>query len=229
MRKTSTHTSRVFPVAMVSMATIAVFLILLGLSVRGLPSVRFDDGNVVLIDATMQLQGSQLQLSAKADIRLPTTLQAGLDNGVPLTFVLHLKLLKPAKFWFDASLHDFEKRYRLTYYELTRHYRVEQLDSDQSRNYRSLSSALAGLGNMSELMFDLPETVLEAAPQSSAENALAATQAKSQSASNSVANETDVEASLILSLDTSALPLPLQPLMKLNRDLSSEEYRWPVL
>lgn len=150
----------------------------------------------------------QAHLQAAARIRLPATVQAGLDSGVPLTFVLRLKLLRLGHWWQGRTLLDIERHYTLTYYELTRHYRVSALDTDINRNYRSLTSALEGLGKLQQINIELDQQQMQQLTHLSDDNALMG--------------------SLEMRLLTSALPLPLQPIIRSSWTLASEEYRWPV-
>lgn len=151
---------------------------------------------------------NQAHLQAAARIRLPATVQAGLDSGVPLTFVLRLKLLRVGHWWPDKTLLDIERHYTLTYYELTRHYRVSALGTDFNRNYRSLTSALIGLGKLQQIDIDIDQQKSQQLFYVSADNALMG--------------------SLQMRLLKSALPLPLQPIIRSSWTLASEEYRWPV-
>lgn len=163
-------------------------------------------GTIALSDVSLQKADGQLLLDASVQFTLPATMQAGLDNGVPLTFVLELKLLEPRRFWLDRTFLQFQKRYSLTYYELTRHYRVHAVDSNVSRNYRSLSSALTGFGDFQAVEFALNKQQWQ-----------------------QLGHESDVTAFLQLRLDTAALPLPLQPLIRSGWSLASEEYRWQAI
>ena len=166
------------------------------------------DAGIQLSNVTLDTQNSRLHLQADARVRLPPTVQAGLDSGVPLTFVLRLKLLQPQRLWFDTTVMDIARHYTLTYYELTRHYRVSELESDISRNFRSLSSALAGLGDMAAITVNLEPEQRQVLFEAKSEDAL--------------------QGSLVMRLSKSALPLPLQPIIRSSWTLVSEEYRWPL-
>lgn len=163
------------------------------------------EGSIVWSQVSMQRTDNQLQLDAVADVTLPANMRAGLDNGLPLTFIMDLRLLRPRQWWLHKTVVHFQQRYTLTYYELTRHYRVYSVDSDTSRNFRSLSSALNGLGEFNEVDFILEDEQQQAII------------------------EPGLVGSMQLRLDTTALPLPLQPLLRSSWNLASEEYLWPVI
>lgn len=161
-------------------------------------------GLISLSDIQMVQEGDELHLQTNAQVKLSSTIQAGLDSGVSLTFVLSLRVLKPRSFLPDKTVLDLKRRYKLTYYELTRHYRVHAVEVDVSRNFRSLSSALTGLGQLGRITFALDEQQLQKI------------------------DHDGLVGSLNMSLSKSALPLPLQPIIRSSWTLVSEEYQWPV-
>ena len=162
------------------------------------------EGSIELSDLTLDLGSTHLNLDISARVRLSPTVEDGLDSGVPLTFLLDLKILQPRRFWLDKSVLAFQRQYTLTYYDLTRHYRVSALEDDASRNFRSLSSALEGLGEMVHMSVDLE----------------AAQAARLQ--------RDGLRASVIMQLSRSALPLPLQPIIRSSWTLVSREYQWSI-
>lgn len=163
------------------------------------------EGQVEVDIRQLEFKEDRINLDARARVTLPATVEAGLNNGVPLTFVLDLQIIKPRRLWLDSTLFSLERHLRLTYYELTRHYRVEVQETQTSRNFRSLSSALAGLGELVSF-----EVALEDAQAMQLQ-------------------PPGLVASLSLRLSRSALPLPLQPIIRSSWTLASQEYRWPLI
>lgn len=181
-------------------------MVLLSAAFYGLnwPQLSSEQAATSIELSSMQLTQIEtaLQLQADARLQLPRSVQAGLDSGVPLTFELDLKVVKPQRWWPDRTLLAHKVYYKLTYYELTRHYRVDALDQDTSRNYRSLSSALSGLGRLGRINIELDQDQQQ------------------------IMSQAGLEAVLAMRLLKSALPLPLQPIFRSSWSLSSEEYRW---
>jgi hypothetical protein len=142
----------------------------------------------------------------RASIDLPSAIRAGLESGVPLQFIVALTVHEPVRYWRDKVLLQANYPMRLVYYELTRHYRVQTVDENRSVNKRSLLAALDELGRLQQV--DVTKHVIDSKtllkPSSSA------------------------VASVSITLDSSALPLPLQPLFSSNWRLASEEYVWPL-
>ena len=151
------------------------------------------------------------RLDARADIELPRAIRAGLDSGVPLEFVLEVRLAESRPFRPDPVLLDVTRRYGLVYYELTRHYRVRSLDDGTGRNYRSLGTALDGLGRFRGVALGEPGT---SAPDASVEP--------------DSASAPPLRARLSLRLDGRALPLPLQSPFGSAWRLASEPRVWTL-
>ena len=147
----------------------------------------------------------RLALDARAEIQLPTAVRAGLDSGVPLEFVVALEVREPRRWWWDPRRASARWRYRLEYYELTRHYRLGSEDAGTGGNYRSLLRALEALGTLRGL------TVAEADP----EGVL-------------VELRPGDAATLEMRLDTGALPPPLRPLASSSWRVRSEPLAWRV-
>jgi len=166
-------------------------------------------GNIVVESARIRTEAHSWLLDAHAAIELTPAMQAGLDSGVPLTFIVEFELREPRAFWTDVPLLGFKRRYRLIYYDLTRHYRVQALNRGASRNYRSLMSALDGLGSLTALPIGRP-TIM-------------ALQAK-----QSIQTGPALQARLSIRFDSKALPLPLQPFFGSPWQLEDADYEWVV-
>jgi len=183
-------------VLLLPMLGLLVFLLLVGITARERSGVHRESGNITLANINLVRNG----------------IEAGLDSGVPLIFVLTLRLFEPVDYWFDRQLKTIERRFSLTYYELTRHYRVQTLESDASQNYRSLSAALRGLGKVDRLPM-----LVESADDSSSRSDL-----------SFEFDQGGVVAGLEMKLDSRSLPLPLQSPVISSWRLSSKEVQWSV-
>jgi len=199
-------------VLLLPMLGLLVFLLLVGITARERSGVHRESGNITLANINLVRNGREIFLDATAKINLPVTIEAGLDSGVPLIFVLTLRLFEPVDYWFDRQLKTIERRFSLTYYELTRHYRVQTLESDASQNYRSLSAALRGLGKVDRLPM-----LVESADDSSSRSDL-----------SFEFDQGGVVAGLEMKLDSRSLPLPLQSPVIASWRLSSKEVQWSV-
>ena len=182
-----------------------VFLLLVVLSAHGPGGRAGATGDITLSNVVLRAEAKNWYLNADADIDLPPTVRAGLDNGVPLQFIIAIKLKAPRRYWLDKTVATFERRYQLTFYELTRHYRVESMADGSRKNYRSLLSALDGLGTLRKELVGV-----------------------NKSERLNVDDKQSLVGSMRVKLDSRALPLPLQPLLASSWRLASEAYVWPV-
>ena len=162
-----------------------------------------EEGAIVVREASLRRQAASWLLDLHADIELSPEIRAGLDSGVSLEFVLELELKEPRLFLPDATRLEAVRRYELTFYELTQHYRVRSVDDGDGRNYRSLLAALDGLGTLRgvELSGSADAPVSRPMPDT-------------------------LEAELVLRLDQGALPLPLRSIVGAAWRLDSGRHLW---
>lgn len=161
------------------------------------------EGSVVVQAASLQTDDASWALDARIDIELSPAIRAGLDSGVPLEFVLSLKVRERRAFRPDPTVLDLRRRYELVYYDLTRHYRVRSLADGTGRNYRSLPTALRGLGDLVGVPLGSVDGLVGGSGKA-------------------------MRARLELTLDERALPLPLRSAGGASWKLPSERYEWTV-
>lgn len=166
---------------------------------------------IVVREAALRRTPSAWRLDARVDFELPPEVRTGLDSGVPLEFVLELTLREPRRLRPDRVLLDIERRYGLVYYELTRHYRVRSLDDGTARNYRSLTTALEGLGTLAGVSLGSLDVSAPGGP-AERDGALAP----------------PLAARLAVRLDHRALPLPLQSPFDATWRLASSPLIWTL-
>lgn len=87
-------------------------------------------------------------LDATARLRLNGNLSSALDNGVALTFVWDIHIMRPDGWWFDNTVATLTQRYRLRYQPLSLRYKVEDLNTGLSLSYFSLQQALERIGRL---------------------------------------------------------------------------------
>jgi len=160
-----------------------------------------NQGRIAIKSASLRDSTNGWQLVASADIQLSPEMRQGLNSGVPLQFIVDLRIKRTRNFWLDDTLLEYQHRYSLIYYELTRHYRLQSLDSGESGNYRSLTAALEQLSELQGLIAPKPVKMN---------------------------NNARLYGQLSLRLDDKALPLPLQPLLSSDWKLASEDFAWPL-
>ena len=99
-------------------------------------------------NASTYLDGGMYYLDAVASVEIGAEPEEALLNGVDLHFLVEIVVERTRRFWIDTPVVERRLRYKLYFYELTRHYRVENLQTGESVNYRSLTAALRYLGQI---------------------------------------------------------------------------------
>lgn len=172
---------------------LAVGLILLA-TTGNCASMRFESAGTYVKDNTYYLDSF-------ARLELGDAPVKALANGVGLYFLVEIAVHKNRRWWIDTPVIERRLRYKLYYYDLTRHYRVENVQTGKSSNYRSLAAALRKLGSLNQFAL-MPV--------------------------NKVDIKDSYTASIRVELDRTRLPGPLmaQALVSKDWQLESEVFRW---
>ena len=86
------------------------------------------------------------QFNADVEIALNPMLERALEKGIVLYFVTELNLLSPRWYWLDEKVARSKQREALSYYALTRQYRLSR--GSLSQNFSTLKEALQVLGRL---------------------------------------------------------------------------------
>ncbi len=145
---------------------------------------------VYLLDAEITFEFSEESLEA-------------LENGVPLTIILEMQLLRQRQLIWDEAVATRQTRYQLEVHALSGRYVLKNLQTGLTRSFRTLEEAMEVLGTINNLpVFG-----------------------------SSVLNpEEAYTLRLRARLDIEALPSPLRPLAYLSGPwrLNSDWYAWPI-
>ena len=151
--------------------------------------------------AELEAHTEGYRLNADFDISLTHTLEDALNKGVALYFVTEFELARPRWYWFDQKVVDLRQQFKLSYYALTRQYRLSV--GTLFQNYETLEEAV---NVMSQL-----------------HNRLVAEK-------DALNKNQKYSAALRMKLDISQLPKPFQVNALASKDwtLSSDWHRWEV-
>ncbi len=146
----------------------------------------------------------QYTLDVNTSLRLRDRPIEALNRGVSLYFDLNISVIRQRNWWPDSTERSITKRYRLFYFDLTRHYRVTEISSGESHSFLTLEEAIEQLGNIRGLPL-IPVA--------------------------SVSNPVRYRVNMYMALDISELPAPLQLQAYTTRRwlLRSEETEWPLV
>ena len=158
--------------------------------------LRFESAGTYLVD-------DMYYLDCFALIELADAPAKALVNGVELNFVVELAVHRNRRWWLDTPVFERRIRYRLFYYDLTRHFRVVEVRTGNTTNYRSLDQALRHLGSLSRYPL-LP--------------------------ANRIKSHKRYTASVRIGLDRTRLPGPLmaQALVSRAWQMESEVFKWSL-
>jgi hypothetical protein len=157
--------------------------------------------NIRIKSVALDASDEGYQFNADVEITLNPMLERSLEKGIVLYFVSELNLLDPRWYWLDEKVARSKQREALSYYALTRQYRLSR--GSLSQNFSTLKEALQVLGRLRN------RPIVE----------------------NSELNQdTEYIAELRVWLDLSRLPKPFQveALSSKEWNLSSDTLEWSV-
>ena len=162
-------------------------------------TVRAED--IRIKSAALDAVDEGYQFNADFEIALNPMLERALEKGIVLYFVTELNLLSPRWYWLDEKVDRSKQREALSYYALTRQYRLSR--GSLSQNFSTLKEALQVLGRLRN---------------------------RPIVANSELTQDTEYIAELRVWLDLSRLPKPFQVEALSSREwnLSSDTLQWNV-
>jgi len=159
--------------------------------------------SVAVKNAEIMLQGDSYVLSADIDYQLSARAKEALQNGVPLFWVVQIKLQQHRDYFWNKTLVNRNLRYRIQYHALLNMYRVRNETSGEMYNFSTLSAALGLMSAVRDLRM-IDKAGIVPGKRYSAE--------------------------MQVKLDRDSLPLPLRPIAYTNPQwyLSSDWYVWSL-
>ncbi len=142
-------------------------------------------------------------LDVDTNVRIRNRPKIALQNGVSLYFTMNISVIRQKNWWPDSTVSFITRRYRLFYFDLTRHYRVTELSTGTSHSFRTLDEAIDELGKIRGLPIITTDRV---------------------------SRPSRYRVNITMSMDISELPAPLQLQAYTTRRwlLRSEETEWPL-
>ncbi len=167
-----------------------------------MPAAHADD-SVSIREARTEVVDEVLYLNAAVNYRLSRPMVDALHEGVPLTILVNIEILRQRDYWLDAVVARLEQRSRLEFHALTQQYLLTNLNSGSQFRFPSLDAAVSVLGTIVRLPL-LDRNLLDSHEQ--------------------------YYGRMEIRLDEEALPVPLRLLSYISADwhLKSEWYVWPL-
>jgi hypothetical protein len=157
----------------------------------------------VVRSAAVSLDESVYHVDADIALEFSDESKEALANGVPLTILIEMQVVRSRAWMWDETVADLRADYELEYHALSSQYVVRNLNLGTSQSFATLQSARAALGTVSG--FPLVDAHL-------------------------LSQEGSYVLRIRARLNIEALPAPLRPLAYLSSlwRLDSEWYEWPM-
>lgn len=159
------------------------------------------DYSATIAAADVRLADGYFMLSSSISYVLSPVAKEAITKGVPLSWVLHLRIKKQGWLW-DKTLYSLDIPWVIQYQALLNQYSVNNLHDQHKESFATLSSALDYMGTLRNIM--LPGHTL---PEGD-----------------------DFYLAMKVEFDREFLPVPLRPesYFNLHWFLSSDWYLWPL-
>lgn len=102
-------------------------------------------------DPKIELKDKVYLLSAKLKFDFSDVVLEAIKNGVSITLVLDIELLRPRRYIWDDELASLEQRYQLQYHALSEQFVVRNINSGAQYTFFSLPAALDQIGVVDKL------------------------------------------------------------------------------
>jgi len=123
-----------------------LFVCLLALfSISGLAA----NSSLNIRSAELEAHEDSYLLNADVDIKFSNAIEAAINKGFELNFLIEFQLAKPRKYWFDDEIVTITHDVSLSYHALSRQYLV--IRGDQQKTFVRLDEAIDDLSTISEL------------------------------------------------------------------------------
>ena len=90
-------------------------------------------------EAELQAIDDYYALSAEVEVSFDDAIEAAVNKGVPLHFLIEFQVVKPRKYWFDDEIETVTRRVVLSYHALSRQYLVTR--GAHQKSFESLAEA----------------------------------------------------------------------------------------
>ncbi len=148
--------------------------------------------------------GESYVLNADVDYQFSEPAIDALEHGVPLTLKVRFKVMRHRDYWLDETILSETRRFLIRYHPLAKSFQIVHETSGIPQSFASFSAMLDALGEIRGWR-TVPVGSLE--------------------------KDKEYWASLSVSLDIEALPLPLRPVAYVSPSwyLSSPLFRWRIV
>ncbi len=119
---------------------------------------------LVVENFEVPLVGQMHELNVNIDYQFDEAVLEALNNGVALTLVLDIEVVRKRNYIWDEVIVNLKRRSRLEFHALSRQYVINDLNAAVRYTYLSMGAAIRALGSISRLPL-LDHRILEAGKQ----------------------------------------------------------------
>lgn len=109
------------------------------------------DGKIEILHADTQVRNAVYTLNAEVNYSLSEEAIEALKNSIALVLVLEIEVKRKRNYLWDETIATLKQAYKISHYNLSDHYIVDNLNTGISTSYSSLYRALRQLGQVRAL------------------------------------------------------------------------------
>lgn len=102
--------------------------------------LRAEEYGIFIRQANLTTREGETIVSADVEYEFTPTALEALDNGVPLTLLVEISLLRERPYWFAETILEEQRRIQLRYHPLAKSYLVVDQTSGAVQSFASLSA-----------------------------------------------------------------------------------------
>jgi hypothetical protein len=133
---------RAFPAALLS-----VLLLTLSLPAQAAE----EQPGFVIRTAYTELVNGVYYLDADVGLNLSDDAINALENGLPITVILKIEIIKHHSWWFNSTTYTLEQSYQISYHALSRRFIITNLNSGDQQSYSTYREAVTSMGQVNDL------------------------------------------------------------------------------
>lgn len=103
---------------------------------------------ITIEEVSTLLDDGVYYLDAQVSYVLSEAATDALGNGVELVFAFEIEILKPSWGWWNEEFASLAQRYSIRYHALSRQYVLNNINTGEQSNFKSLEDLTFQLGNM---------------------------------------------------------------------------------
>lgn len=106
---------------------------------------------IKITGASVWIQDATYLVDLTLDYNLPDKVLDALDHGVPLVFIVSLRVERPRKYWWRSKVKQRSYKYRVRFRPLSSLYEVEESQQGEMRRFVTKDAVFAYLSELQQL------------------------------------------------------------------------------